>query len=142
MKACIDLSSQYLKHPYSYALNIHSNLKGTAVVNQLMEAEATSLWVAGKEFQRGRLVSDRLGKNEKTKVVAKLQKRGSGPPGREPVVNEEERKAMMAHYFKRQEDLKRLGEANDDDYLNSEWADGRQMKLSLQGLGNIRAPGL
>ncbi len=107
-----------------------------------MEPESTSLWVAGKEFQRGKLVSDRLGTNEKTKVIAKLQKKGSGPPGREPIVNEEERKAMMAHYFKRQEELKRLGEADDDDYLNSNWADSKQMKRSLQGLGNIRAPGL
>ncbi len=107
-----------------------------------MDVESTTLWVAGKEFQRGKLVSDRLGKNEKTKVVAKLQKKGSGPPGREPIVNEEERKAMMAHYFKRQEELKRLGEADEDDYLNSEWADTKQMKRSLQGLGNIRAPGL
>jgi hypothetical protein len=116
--------------------------QGTAIANQLMDAESTSLWVAGKEFQRGQLVSDRLGKNEKTKVIAKLQKKGSGPPGREPVVNEEERKAMMAHYFKRQEELKRLGETDEDDYLNSEWADTKQMKRGLQGLGNIRAPGL
>jgi hypothetical protein len=47
-------------------------------------------------------VGDRLGWNEKTKVVAKLQRPGSGPPAREPSVSEEERKAMMAHYFKRQ----------------------------------------
>jgi len=47
-------------------------------------------------------VGDRLGWNEKTKVVAKLQRSGAGPPAREPAVSEEERKAMMAHYFKRQ----------------------------------------
>lgn len=50
----------------------------------------------------------RLGKNEKTKVIAKLQKSGSGPPQREPAVSEEERKAMMAHYFKKQEEMKKL----------------------------------
>jgi hypothetical protein len=50
---------------------------------------------------------------------------------------------MMAHYFKRQEELKKLAEADDDDYLNSEWADPKQMKRNLQGLnGNIKAPGL
>jgi hypothetical protein len=27
---------------------------------------------------------------------------GQGPPAREPAVSEEEKKAMMAHYFKRQ----------------------------------------
>ena len=116
-------------------------MQGTAIGNQLLDPKTSCLWVAGKEFQRDKLVSDRLGKNEKTKVIAKLQKKGSGPPGREPVVNEEERKAMMAHYFKRQEELKRLGEADEDDYLNSEWSDTKQMKKSLQGLGNIKAPG-
>ncbi len=49
----------------------------------------------------------------------------------------------MAHYFKRQEDLKKLAEADDDDYLNSQWADTREMKRNLQGLGSgIKAPGL
>ncbi|CAN0557273.1 unnamed protein product, partial [Ectocarpus sp. 8 AP-2014] len=55
-------------------------------------------------------VGDRVGKNEKTRIMCKLQKPGSGPPGREPGVSEDERKAMMAFYFKRQEELKRLGE--------------------------------
>jgi len=75
-------------------------------------------------------------------VIAKLQKTGTGPPGREPIVNEEERKAMMAHYFKRQEEVKKLAEADSDDYLNSQWADSKDMKRNLQGLGGIKAPGL
>mmetsp|Transcript_15774 Transcript_15774/g.17987 ORF Transcript_15774/g.17987 Transcript_15774/m.17987 type:complete len:285 (+) Transcript_15774:148-1002(+) len=123
------------------SLDSIDGVKGTAVEIQLLDPESTSLWAAGKEFQRGNLVSDRLGKNEKTKVIAKLQKKGSGPPGREPIVNEEERNAMMAHYFKRQEELKRLSQADDDDYLNSEWADTKQMKRSLQGVTSIKAPG-
>lgn len=123
-------------------LDSDDGLQGTQVANQLLEAESTSLWTMGKEFQRGKLVSDRLGKNEKTKVIAKLCKKGNGPPGREPIVSEEERKAMMAHYFKVQEQAKRLAEAEDDDYLNSEWADNKQMRKNLQGLGNIKAPGV
>jgi len=120
----------------------HDSLEKTFVANDILDPLKTSLWCAGKEFQRGEKVSHRLGTNEKTKVIAKLQKEGSGPPGREPVVNEEERKAMMAHYFKRQEELKRLAEAEDDEYLNSQWADSKEMKRSLQGLDGIKAPGL
>jgi hypothetical protein len=123
------------------ALNSIDGLKGTHVEKNLLDPNSTSLWVAGKEFPKGKLVSDRLGKNEKTKVIAKLQNTGSGPPAREPIVNEEERKAMMAHYFKKQEELKKLSEANDDDYLNSAWADPKEMKKGLQGLQNIKAPG-
>ena len=54
-----------------------------------------------------------------------------------------ERKAMMAHYFKRQEELKALAEADDDDYLHSAWADTKALKNSLQGIsGGMRAPGI
>ena len=49
---------------------------------------------------------------------------------------------MMAWHFKRQEELKQLAEVDDDDYLNSEWADNKQMKKNLQGLNQIKAPGL
>lgn len=112
------------------------------VVKGLLRPEETTLWAAGKEFARGKSVSDRLGRNEKQKLIAKLQPVGAGPPGREPAVSEEERNAMMAHYFKRQEDLKKLSEQDDDDYLNSQWADPKGMKKDLHGLGSVKAPGL
>jgi len=124
------------------AIDSVDGLDGTGVGNEILEADTAQLWVAGKEFMRGQLVSDRLGKNEKTKVIAKLQKSGAGPPQREPAVSEEERKAMMAHYFKKQEEMKKLAEAQDDDYLGSAWADSGNMKRNLQGVGDIRAPGL
>ena len=112
--------------------------KTTPIANEILDPQKTSLWCAGKEFQRDQKVSDRLGTtNEKTKVICKFQTIGSGPPGREPMVNEEERKAMMAHYFKRNEEMKRLAEAEDDDYLNSQWADSKEMKKKLQGLSNL-----
>merc|ERR1719502_2567647 len=81
---------------------VAQGLDGTQASTELMDPETATLWVASRDFQRGQKVGDRLGWNEKTKVVAKLQKSGSGPPAREPVVSEDELKAMMAHYFKRQ----------------------------------------
>jgi len=117
-------------------------LDGTPASVNLRDPDTATLWVASRHFDRNQSVGDRLGFNEKTKVVAKLEKAGAGPPAREPAVSEEERKAMMAHYFKRQEEMKKLAEANDDDYLASSWADPRAMKSSLQGLGSVKAPGL
>jgi hypothetical protein len=38
------------------------------------------MWVAGKELIRGKLLSDYYGKNEKSKYVVKLQKKGTGAP--------------------------------------------------------------
>jgi len=120
------------------------NVKGESCYREegMLDVDEASLWVAGKEFVRGRLVSDRLGTNEKTKVVAKLVGKGSGAPAREAAVSEDERKAMMAYYFKRQEEMKRLAEADDDDYLNSTWADPKNLKRNLNGIENVRAPGV
>lgn len=51
-------------------------------------------------------MKDFLGNNEKTKVIVKLQKRGSGKPAREPLMSEDERKELMLHAYHRQEQLK------------------------------------
>ena len=60
---------------------------------------------------------------------------------RESIVNEAERNAMTEFYFKRQEEMKKLALADEDDYLNSQWADPKGMKKSLQGLNDVKAPG-
>ena len=86
---------------------------------------------------RGKLLSDFVGKNEKTKVVVKLQKQGGGAPVREPAVDEKTQKEMMAYAFKKQQELKELEEADDDAYLNAAWADSGALKRQLQGTGNI-----
>lgn len=67
----------------------------------------------------------------------KLSKRGAGPPGREPIMSEEDRKKMMLHAYRRQEELKKLAENDEDDYMNSEWADNSNLKKSFHGLHNI-----
>jgi Cilia- and flagella-associated protein 298 len=77
------------------------------------------------------------------KVIGKLQKAGGGAPGREPAVSESEKNAMMAHYFKQQEEQKRLAENSEDDYLHSSWADPKQLQRSLRGQsGAVKAPGV
>lgn len=73
---------------------------------QVIELSMAQLWFCGKEMQRGKKLSDYVGKNEKSKVVLKLQKQGHGAPGREPVITEEQRKQMMLHAYRRQEELK------------------------------------
>lgn len=82
-------------------------------------------------------VGDRVGRNEKTKVVAKLQKRGGGPPAREAAISEDERRAMMAFYYKKQEEMKALAENDEDDFMHSAWANPKALKSQLLGTGNI-----
>lgn len=67
----------------------------------------------------------------------KVSKRGQGPPGREPVMSEEQRKQFMLHAYRRQEELKKLDADDDDSYLNSQWADSGNLKRAFHGLNNI-----
>lgn len=117
-------------------------LAGTAAGQEQLDENTVELWVASRMLERHQTVKERFGGNEKTKVIAKLQKPGAGPPGREAAVSEDEKKAMMAFYFKKQEEMKAMSEANDDDYLHSSWADPKQLKRSLQGQANVKAPGV
>ena len=117
-------------------------LDGTSVGMNVLDPETAELWVASRCFDRTQTVGDRLGRNEKTKVIGKMQRPGAGAPGREPVVNEDERKAMMAFYFKQQEEQKRMAENGEDDYLHSSWADPKQLQRNLRGQQIVKAPGL
>lgn len=129
--------------PYSKPTLLLHFPKGTYLGGSIIDTNSASLWSCNKEFKCGQLLSDQLGsRNEKTKIIAKLTTKGSGPPARELVVSDAERNAMTAFYFKRQEELKMLATADEDDYLNSEWADPKGMKQSLQGLEGVKAPGL
>ncbi|XP_046898937.1 cilia- and flagella-associated protein 298 isoform X2 [Hypomesus transpacificus] len=114
------------------------DLSGTQASLQVIPEEECQLWWAAKELQRGKKLLEYLGKNDKTKIVVKIQKRGQGAPAREPLVSEEQQKQMMMHYYRRQEELKKLDEAEDDSHLNSDWSDRQALKRQFQGLTNIK----
>lgn len=97
----------------------------------------TTLWCAGKEYERHKVLSDYVGKNDKTKVICKFSSKGNGAPVREPLVDSETQKKMMQIYFKKQEEAKKLEENNEDDYLNSQWADSNGLKKSLYNGNSI-----
>lgn len=67
----------------------------------------------------------------------KLSQKGQGAPAREPIMTEDERKQLMLHAYRKQEELKKLQTDDDDSYMNSEWADSGILKRSCQGLKNI-----
>ena len=72
----------------------------------MLETDTAQLWWAGKQLDRSKLLRDYVGRNEKTKIVTKLQKKGQGAPGREPVFSAEEQRTMMALAHKKQEEMK------------------------------------
>jgi cilia- and flagella-associated protein 298 len=103
-----------------------------------LPADKSSVWVCGKELQAEKFFYDYFGKNEKSKYVVKVQKRGSGAPQREPMIDEKTHKEMMSYYYKKQEEQKKLEDDNEDAYMNSAWADTKQLKGSLHGQGNVK----
>lgn len=117
-------------------------LEGTAAGQEILDGSTAEVWIASRCLDRSQRISDRFGRNEKTKVIAKVQKPGAGQPGREAAVSEDEKKAMMAFYFKKQEEMKKLAESSEDEYLHSSWADPKQLQRSLRGQSTVRAPGL
>jgi hypothetical protein len=123
--------------PIRIMLEHEDALAGQPMGQDMLGADTATLWWAGKEFHRDQTVGDRVGRNEKTKIVGKLQKPGAGAPVREPGISEEERKAMMAHYFKKQEEMKALAENDEEEYMNASWANPRTLKESLHGTGGM-----
>jgi hypothetical protein len=89
------------------------------------------LWNGGKEYERGKTLADYIGKNEKTKIICKFSKKGSGAPVREPMIDKETHNKMLSYYFKKQEEQKKLETESDDSYLNSKWADPKSLKNGL-----------
>lgn len=71
--------------PVRQILENRESLEGAAQLQVVDESNA-SLWCFNKELVRDKLLCEYVGRNEKTKVVAKLQKKGAGAPQREPVV--------------------------------------------------------
>ncbi|XP_036921169.1 cilia- and flagella-associated protein 298 [Sturnira hondurensis] len=124
--------------PIRMELEDKEDLSGTqAALSVIAESEA-QLWWAAKELRRTKKLLDYVGRNEKTKIIVKIQQRGQGAPAREPVISSEEQKQLMLYYHRRQEELKRLEEEDDDACLNSPWADSSALKRHFHGVKDIR----
>ncbi|CAL8364034.1 unnamed protein product [Lota lota] len=124
--------------PIRMELENNEDLSGTQASLQVVPEQECQLWWAAKELHREKKLQDYIGKNEKTKIVVKIQKRGQGAPAREPVITDDQQKQMMMHYYRRQEELKKLEDADDDSHLDSDWSDRQALKRQFQGLNNIK----
>merc|ERR1711959_673979 len=116
------------------------DLTGTQDSLDVHDADSSILWWASKQLVRdqGKLLSDFVGRNNKTKIVVQITKRGQGAPTRQAQQrSKSEQEAMMQHYFKKKEEWKALEEDDDDSYLSSAWANPKGMKNQLNGIGNV-----
>ena len=104
--------------------NWHNNTD----MSDFLDPKKCSLWAVNKEMNINKKFSDLFGKNEKTKLVCKIQSTGSGAPVREPTIDPETHKKMLSYYHKKQEEQKQLAEDNEDNFMNQGWADNTAMK--------------
>lgn len=114
------------------------DLQGTQASQEIVEPTKGELWFAGHHMLPEKQLLDYVGKSEKSKVIVKLVRLGEGQPGREPVISEESRKLIMLHEYRRQEELKKLDQNDDDSFMNSNWADNNSMKKQMHGLDNLK----
>merc|ERR1719453_751749 len=122
--------------PVRAILEERADADGAGALESL-EPDGAALWCFNKELQRDELLSKYVGKNEKTKVVAKLQKKGAGAPQREPIVSEDEQKAMIAFYHKKQQQVEKMEAEDDDAYMHSQWANPKSLKNAFTGVGDV-----
>lgn len=124
--------------PVQEIITMSEDPKESVHAASVLEEHESSLWWAGKEIQCGKLVSDYVGQNNRTTIIVKLQSKADGAPSREPPLDEQGRKNLMAYYHRKQEEDKKLADDNDDEYLKSPWADPKHLKKSFQGLVKIK----
>ncbi len=68
-------------NPYPAVAGLHDGQFG----GEDIDPQTGTLWFAGKLMQPNMMLSDYVGRNDRSKVVVKLQKKGAGAPAREPV---------------------------------------------------------
>jgi hypothetical protein len=81
-------------------------------------------------------------RNEKTKVAIWLQTRQEGPPRRYIKFDPDKEKEELAYLYKKQQEQQQasigdVGGEDEDEYLNSEWADTDALKKHFQGVQPI-----
>ncbi|CAF1081676.1 unnamed protein product [Adineta ricciae] len=117
--------------PVELEFKNQEELEGTQDSLDVIPEPNMTIWFSGKEMQRGKVLADFVGKNEKTK-------KGNAAPARERVVSEDEQKQMMAYYYRKQQEMKKLEENEDSSYMDSAWADPNSLKRQFQGLNDIK----
>ena len=108
-----------------------------ATTDDIMTGTAT-MWWSSKPMARDAELNKYTGKNEKTKIIVKLTAEGGTAPPREPAIDARTQNEMMAFWYKKQEEAKKLVEDDDVSFGNSEWANPSGLKNQLQGQAGIK----
>jgi len=124
--------------PLSQFLDEKKKFEWVGDHKKLKDEKTGQLWFASRKLQRTEKLSKYIGTNEKTKVIIKITSEKGGAPVREPNIDEESHKQMLAFWHKKQEKDKELAKDDEDSYLASEWANPNQLKTAFQGMKNLK----
>lgn len=123
--------------PRAKAHRILSIIDDNATTEDILLGNAT-MWWAGKPLQREHDLAKYSGKNDKTKLVVKLAKEGASAPPRENPIDAKTQSEMMAYWYRKQEEHKKLVEDDDISFGNSKWADPNALKGQLSGVSTVK----
>nr|CCC94074.1 unnamed protein product [Trypanosoma congolense IL3000] len=121
----------------SKAHRLLSIIDDGAATEDILQGTAL-MWWSGKPLDRSADFTKYVGKNEKTKITVKLTVKDAPAPPREPVIDAKTQSEMMAYYFRKQEEMKKLIEDEDLNYGNSAWANPKGLKSQLHGFENVK----
>lgn len=96
------------------------------------------MWWSSKPMARDADLTKYVGKNEKTKITVKLTAQGAAAPPREPAVDAKTQQELMTHFYRKQEEMKKVIHDEDVTYGNSEWANPHGLKNQLQGMDGVQ----
>ena len=91
----------------------------------------STLWWAGKELEKERALMEYAGKNEKTKIIVKVQKAGGEQPPREPPVDAETYKQMVKYYYKKVDEAKEFEKKSVESHYEKIETQSMKEKLHL-----------
>lgn len=99
------------------------------------------MWWSAKPLARDTDFVKYIGKNDKTKITVKLVAEGGAAPPREPAVDARAQAELMQHFYRKQEEMKKLVEDEDISFGNSAWANPHGLKNQLQGIDSVHYKG-
>eukprot|EP00667_Euglena_gracilis_P018508 EG_transcript_19668 len=134
----LEVESEEVRLQKQFTMQIRLDDPSSADSAEVLDPKTAVMWFASKEMHRDKTVGDFVGKNEKTTALVKLTANNSHAPAREPPADSQMQKEMMAYWFKKQEEEKRLAEDDEIAWNGSRWADPKALKTAFQGLKDMK----
>lgn len=101
--------------------------------------DEASLWFVSRQLEPDATIAKSIGRHENTSATIVLMRKSEGRPIKEKAVTPEQEDDMLDYAFRKEQIWRELEAADaDEHHLNSQWADPRNIKRTLNGLSAVR----